>query len=445
MADNPKEFVISGSLNDVSKDRNPSPPPQLLENESAMADIINGTVVSKQWVLQTLLSAVKEVETDSSKALSEENLINNDEAKELDDNLECELSKLWDMSMESAVASFLMECNVPTTLIGLIIKSNVPRLTEISVGILANLVCNPSICQNFSENEDFVDVVLQLLANSDPQTVIETIRLASTCISTCPTANIWLKSIKSHETVLKSVIFIFESSTNSVLLEGLAQLVDTILDSDEEILTSWSQKELVAAILESFRQIGNSKPEASDTLCHILQLISVSPDGCTVISHYGNEISKEMEKYIKAICEQDFVDINGRQCGLASCIDVLAKIYLSNEINFQFSGSTIFGYLLQLNRLLSPIPPDLGNGTSNLNQVLIETLSNFWCNLLRFWQHTEYLLQTLDKAPEKDIRHLLKCLKLRQEFSFIEHLKESIDRSGAYNRLTEFMNKEINR
>jgi hypothetical protein len=38
---------------------NPPPPPELQNNEAAMADIIKGTLISKNWVISILLKLIK--------------------------------------------------------------------------------------------------------------------------------------------------------------------------------------------------------------------------------------------------------------------------------------------------------------------------------------------------------------------------------------------------
>ena len=39
--------------------RNPSPPPELRDNEEAMADIIQGTMISKEWIFSIFLKLIE--------------------------------------------------------------------------------------------------------------------------------------------------------------------------------------------------------------------------------------------------------------------------------------------------------------------------------------------------------------------------------------------------
>ena len=39
--------------------RNPSPPPELRDNEEAMADIIKGTMISKEWIFSIFLKLIE--------------------------------------------------------------------------------------------------------------------------------------------------------------------------------------------------------------------------------------------------------------------------------------------------------------------------------------------------------------------------------------------------
>ncbi|CDQ99570.1 unnamed protein product, partial [Oncorhynchus mykiss] len=74
------------------------------------------------------------------------------------------------------VAGFLQEFKAADILLGVITKSRCPRLTEICVGILGNIACFPDTCLTLSQNNDLGVVLLLLLGDTDPPTLLETSR-----------------------------------------------------------------------------------------------------------------------------------------------------------------------------------------------------------------------------------------------------------------------------
>ncbi|CAG2210360.1 IMP4 [Mytilus edulis] len=87
-----------------SCNRNPSPPPHLQEQiESLEADRIGNTTYSKHWLFTTLMKLIEEVEKE-------------DEAEfgvDVDEELQNELCKLWDMSMNTVMNIFKVFIPVP--------------------------------------------------------------------------------------------------------------------------------------------------------------------------------------------------------------------------------------------------------------------------------------------------------------------------------------------
>ena len=73
---------------------------------------------------------------------------------ELDEEMESEICRVWDMSMDEDVALFLQEFNVSDIFVGVLAKSKCPRLREICVGILGNMACFQEICVSISSDKN---------------------------------------------------------------------------------------------------------------------------------------------------------------------------------------------------------------------------------------------------------------------------------------------------
>ncbi|XP_010770161.1 protein saal1-like [Notothenia coriiceps] len=213
-------------------DRNPSPPPNAGDGEEdGDLDAIGDTVYSKHWLFSTLTRLIHMV--------TEQSEVDSEGQMQLLDDDEEDLCRVWDMAMDKDVAGFLQEFKATDILLGVIAKSRCPRLTEICVGILGNIACFPGTCLTLSQNEDLGAVLLLLLGDADPPTILETSRLLLTCVSQKDVCSLWLQRIRQQTSVRSNLLFVMCSSTNTDLLEKVGELVDKLFDLDEELMTSW--------------------------------------------------------------------------------------------------------------------------------------------------------------------------------------------------------------
>ncbi|XP_077787264.1 protein SAAL1 isoform X1 [Podarcis muralis] len=282
-------------------DRNPSPPSSNDDEEDVVpGDSIRNTVYSKHWFFSVL---TKLIEVVSSKE-DESELNNVEEQVELNEELENDICKVWDMSMDKDVALFLQEFNAPDIFLGVFAKSKSPRLTEICVGILGNMACCQDVCLSISKHENLGQMVLQRLCDSDSPTLLETSRLLLTCLCHSEVANIWVERIRQSPSVYDCVCFIMSSSTNVELLVKIGEVVDKLFDLDEELMLNWIKKgscqsveqpaddspdelpnfKIVPCLLEAIKQICTDKSsEGLDVYMHILQLLTTVDEGVQAI------------------------------------------------------------------------------------------------------------------------------------------------------------------
>ncbi|NXS83694.1 SAAL1 protein, partial [Erpornis zantholeuca] len=330
-------------------DRNPSPPCSDAEEEEG--DAVGNTVYSKHWlfsVLTRLIEVIAPAEPDPAASLE-------GARTELDEEMENDICKVWDMSMDEDVALFLQEFNAPDIFMGVFAKSKCPRLTEICVGILGNMACFQDICMSISKDENLGQVLLQRLCDSDSPTLLETSRLLLTCLSQPEVANVWVERIRENPSVYDCVCFIMSSSTNVELLVKVGEVVDKLFDLDEELMLNWikngtchpvgpsvddSPEELpdfkiVPCILEAAKQVRSDNPEGLDVYMHILQLLTTVDEGIQAIVQApdgGKETWSLLYDLIcQELCQPDDppIIVQEQKTLLASILSVLSAMFAS--------------------------------------------------------------------------------------------------------------------
>ncbi|XP_048013837.1 protein saal1 isoform X2 [Megalobrama amblycephala] len=338
-------------------DRNPSPPPEEDETEAGEeADAIGETVYSKHWLFSTLTRLIEMV-TDQGNGPS-------DFSMELMDDLEEDLCKVWDMAMNKDVAVFLQEFKAPDILLGVIAKSRSPRLTEICVGILGNMACFHDTCVSLSQNSDLGAVLLLLLGDNDPPTLLETCRLLLTCMSQPDVAPLWLERIRQQPAVCGSLCFIMSSSTNVDLLVKVGELVDKLFDEDEEIMKSWvstppsesdphkdTQQDIASSLLEAATQLRSESPEALEVYLHSLQLLTTVEEGMQALVSDG-ACGRALWTFVSKIVCEDFCQADDpplilqEQKGLlAPALALLSALHSSLQMDI---GAELIGSLIRI-------------------------------------------------------------------------------------------------
>ncbi|ELK18832.1 Protein SAAL1 [Pteropus alecto] len=227
-------------------DRNPSPPPPSRDQDEevvAGGDCIGSTVYSKHWLFGVLSGLIQIVSPENTKSSSDDE----EQQVELDEEMENEICRVWDMSMDEDVALFLQEFNAPDIFLGVLAKSKCPRLrTEV--------------------------------------------------------ANVWVERIREHPAIYDSICFIMSSSTNVDLLVKVGEVVDKLFDLDEKLMLEWigngavqpldqPQEEseeqqvfrIVPCVLEAAKQVRSENLEGLDAYMHILQLLTTVDDGIQAI------------------------------------------------------------------------------------------------------------------------------------------------------------------
>ncbi|XP_004683058.1 PREDICTED: protein SAAL1 [Condylura cristata] len=331
-------------------DRNPSPPPPSREEDEASGDCIGSTVYSKHWLFGVLSGLIQLVTPENNKSSSDDE----EQQTELDEEMENEICRVWDMSMDEDVALFLKEFNASDIFMGVLAKSRCPRLREICVGILGNMACFQEICVSISSDKNLGQVLLQCLYDSDPPTLLETSRLLLTCLSQTEVASVWVERIREHPAIYDSICFIMSSSTNVDLLVKVGEVVDKLFDLDEKLMLEWVTNgvrqpvdqppedseerpvfRIVPSVLEAAKQIRSEHLEGLDVYMHILQLLTTEDDGIQAIVQCPNTGKDTWNLLFDLACHEFCqsddppIILQEQKTVLASVFSVLFSIYAS--------------------------------------------------------------------------------------------------------------------
>lgn len=319
---------------DSPPSRNPEVP-NGFSNELLNSDNIGGTAYSKQWLLSTLLKLTK-FQGDAEPGPADEGEAAGDRAANvnLSDTFQDELCQLWDMSMDSEVATLLKEYDAVNIFTGVIVNSKSPRATEIAIGILGNLACHPAIGEQMAACEDLVHMSLLLLDSPDPPTLVEASRFLSTVLSCSATKSTWLAAIEdSSDSLCDSITFILNSSRKDDLLQNVARVVDTLFDLSPSTIHKWAEVGLdhqdghssfLLALLEAMRQIGCKTPRKLYIFLHILQLLTCDDAGARAIVNMPEPVTRELLRFLEV--SRDEADWRLSEPALASVLSVFSTI-----------------------------------------------------------------------------------------------------------------------
>ncbi|CAI9740702.1 protein saal1-like isoform X1 [Octopus vulgaris] len=278
------------------------------DDELLNADIITGTAFSKQWLFTVLMKLIQEVDKQNEPG-------NDDSEFGVDD-----------------VVVFMHEFKSVELLSAVIVKSRAPRVTEICVGILGNLSCNPTVCSEMSTNPEFINMVLLLLENPDGLCLVQTVRLLYCCLQSEEHYLPWVAAIKDHEAnILELVKFIMASSTNVELLKNVGELLNLLFYLEDELCERWSTTAMLTAMLEAVKEIGFQPCPALEVFIHNFQLMSCSQNGVLALENMSQPILEVLMKYLMFLCDEPIVPVDLKAKYLAAILSLINLIFLQGS------------------------------------------------------------------------------------------------------------------
>lgn len=182
--------------------------------EKIKGDAIGNTLYSERFVLSTLLKLTK-----LEKDLSE------DEAFEKD------LCSLWNMTIEADVVKLLLNHNVPEVFADIIEKTEDKRLTEILVGIIANMCSVQQTRKDLCANSQVMSVLLNLISCTDSLTLIQLMRFFYAVVSSEMNSGdevLWFQHFKECDSFIENFAFILNNSANLTLLVNALSTLEAL-------------------------------------------------------------------------------------------------------------------------------------------------------------------------------------------------------------------------
>ncbi|XP_069133281.1 protein saal1-like [Argopecten irradians] len=277
-----------GHVDSPERTRNPSPPPELRNTDLLEADAISNTTFSKHWLFSTLMKLIEEVEKDSEEGEDEPEF-----GLDVDEELQNELCKLWDISMNMDICALIdlfWDC-----------------------------------CHNLS---------VQVLHQWD-----------------------WITAVSESEGILNNIIFILTSSTNCDLLKNAGEVIDILLDQREDLCDAWATSQFVTALMEAIKQLGCHHSEALELYFHIFQTFSTTEKGVETLVMCSGELEVPLMKYLGVLCEDEIVGLDGHEAILASTLSVLNILFLSdNSVHDKLtSNENLIRIFIKILEPLSPL------------------------------------------------------------------------------------------
>ncbi|KAL8568153.1 hypothetical protein ACOMHN_027676 [Nucella lapillus] len=316
---------------------NPCPPPG--QERSVDPDAIEGTEYTKAWVLSILKNLMKEVEKHEGVEGGDEVVVEVEESQQND------LSRLWDMTIESEVTRFLMkmeEFNTGKALTYAVYKSKAPRLKEVCLGMLKNICNEPEFCTELSANEDFVKMICTLLDNCefDTPTLREAMRLVQTCLGHAALRQQWLQALVDTPGLFPLIAFVLKSSvdvqllniTGAVccpvqLLNITGTLLDTLLDKRDELCDQWATTDLVDSITVAMRQLGHREKEKVKPFLSVFQLLSTTQAGVQCLVECREKVLGAVLNWLWQVCDDDILVLKDHMPHHTCAISVITLLF----------------------------------------------------------------------------------------------------------------------
>ncbi|XP_075169095.1 protein SAAL1 [Haematobia irritans] len=278
--------------------------PTLTENDCKEEDLkllkgdaIGDTLYSERFVLNTLLKLGQ-----LSKDLQQE------------EEIERDLCSLWDMTIEKDVVDFLLKQDILELFASIIKSTEDKRLSEILVGILANMVSFHEARQELEKQDETVLVLLELTSCLDSLTLEQLMRLFAVIFIKMEESSVskWYEYILKSEQFAQNIAFILTSAVNTTLVLQAMETLNSILakfalietpKEGETKIPSFEKvfvdSSIIGATIEGLQTIHSDSNLLGDSYEAIPEsLIKSNQTFCnihSILTQYG-DISKEAYK-----------------------------------------------------------------------------------------------------------------------------------------------------
>ncbi|KAK9158753.1 hypothetical protein Scep_005327 [Stephania cephalantha] len=201
---------------------------------------------------------------------------------------------LWDLAANKTHAELMVENLLLDVLLASLTLFQSARITEISLGILANLACHEVPRKCVFSSKGLVDVVVDQLFSDDSSCLYEAFRLLTLGLQ--GSGSISLIETLQQQHILERILWITENTLNFQLLEKTLGLLLVIIDNQQEearVFIPQLEKLGVVSILinllacEMDKLSSQRMPERYSVLDMILQVL----EALSVIEDFSDSIS----------------------------------------------------------------------------------------------------------------------------------------------------------
>lgn len=254
--------------------------------EKVKGDAIGNTLYSQRFVLSTLMKLTKGLE----KPLSE------------DEDFEKDLCTLWDETVEPDIVKFLLEYNC-LELFASVLDETDPRLTEILLGIIANLGVIPETRVILEKSPEITCTLISLISSTDSLILVQLMRLFQAMLVFENTGDemIWFQYFSSVEDFVEKFAFVLASSTSSTLLKHSLDALYSICakfavieimpeGGKSNFIDMFVTSSLISGLIEAFRQVLGNNSDYSEEMSlpteNDVKFMSLFLDVNVILSQY---------------------------------------------------------------------------------------------------------------------------------------------------------------
>ncbi|KAF5185262.1 Arm repeat superfamily protein [Thalictrum thalictroides] len=140
---------------------------------------------------------------------------------------------LWDLSVNKTHAVFMVENLLLEVLLSSLAISQSLRVTEIGLGILANIACHEVLRNRMISMPGLIDTIVDQLFLDDSLCLCEAFRLLSLGLQDGDSVT-WVNTLQP-EHILRRILWVVENTLNPQLLEKGINLLLAIIESQQEV------------------------------------------------------------------------------------------------------------------------------------------------------------------------------------------------------------------
>ncbi|KAK1276579.1 hypothetical protein QJS04_geneDACA016783 [Acorus gramineus] len=210
---------------------------------------------------------------------------------------------LWDLAASKCHAEFMVKNLLLEVLSSILPVSKSVRVTEICLGIIANLACHGSLNDAVASTNGLIDAIVDQLFLGDSACLTEVCWILSLGLQSSA-SNSWVGALQ-HEHIAERVIWIFGNTLNYQLLEKSLELLLAIIESQDggpvllPLLIKLGLENHFVGLLTS--ELSKIREERSFDGCPILDLTLHLIEALSTVDTYSQVISSN-EELIQLVC-----------------------------------------------------------------------------------------------------------------------------------------------